>query len=168
MGRLFDAVAALIGVRQRIGFEAQAAIELELLATTAQSASDDGDRWALTVDADGVLDYRPVIRRLVAGVHAGTDSATLAYRLHVAVAESVASIAHRVRNETGVSVVGLTGGVFQNVLLLRKCVQRLQASGLEVLTHRVVPPNDGGLALGQAVIAALSQCRVTDSSRIAD
>jgi hydrogenase maturation protein HypF len=168
MGRLFDAVAALIGVRQRIGFEAQAAIELELLATTAQSASDDGDRWALTVDADGVLDYRPVIRRLVAGVHAGTDSATLAYRFHVAVAESVASIAHRVRNETGVSVVGLTGGVFQNVLLLRKCVQRLQASGLEVLTHRVVPPNDGGLALGQAVIAALSQCRVTDSSRIAD
>jgi hydrogenase maturation protein HypF len=167
MGRLFDAVSALIGVRQRIGFEAQAAIELEFLASTGAGANDDGDGWALRADADGVLDYRPVIRRLVAGLHAGADSATLAYRFHLAVAESVASFAHRVRNETGVRVVGLTGGVFQNVLLLQTCIQRLRASGLEVLTHRAVPPNDGGLALGQAVIAALGMRRDTDSSRIA-
>lgn len=153
MGRLFDAVAALIGVRHRIAYEAQAAIELEILATDGVAAGA-GESMSFDRGADGVLDYGPVIRAVVAGLRAGTDAAVLAYRFHVAVAEAVVASALAVGRD-GEVPVGLTGGVFQNVLLLRECGQRLRASGLEVLTHREVPSNDGGLALGQAVIAAL-------------
>jgi hydrogenase maturation protein HypF len=158
MGRLFDAVAALLGVRQRIGYEAQAAIELEILAESGRArAPGETPSWRFAVDDDGVLDYRPVIRGLVDDLRAGTDVGILAYWFHVAVASAVAEGVHRIHLATGVPVVGLTGGVFQNVLLVRECRARLAAAGLDVLTHRLVPPNDGGLALGQAVVAALAE-----------
>jgi hydrogenase maturation protein HypF len=159
MGRLFDAVAALLGVRQRIGYEAQAAIELEILAAAGKSAGRGGGHLAFGVDADGVLDYAPVIRGLVAGLRAGREPAVLAYRFHLAVADAVAALAQQVGHRMPSPVVGLTGGVFQNVLLLCECTERLAALGVEVLTHRYVPPNDGGLALGQAVVAALDFTR---------
>ncbi len=162
MGRLFDAVAALIGVRHRIAYEAQAAIELEILAAGVAAG---GERWAFGLGADGVLDYGPVIRSIVAGLRAGTEPAALAYRFHVAVADAVVAVTSLLGLDAD-TPVGLTGGVFQNVLLLRECRQRLHASGLEVLTHREVPPNDGGLALGQAVIAALGAPGRTDSRPI--
>jgi hydrogenase maturation protein HypF len=153
MGRLFDAVASLLDVRHRIGYEAQAAIQLEVLAA---SSALDGDRPQLRfgLDQDGVLDYRPVVRGLVDGVRAGVSPARLAYAFHVAVTGAVANGVARIAADSGVGVVGLTGGVFQNVLLLRACRDRLAADGLEVLVHRLVPPNDGGIALGQAVVAA--------------
>jgi hydrogenase maturation protein HypF len=154
MGRLFDAVAALIGVRHRIAYEAQAAIELEILATEGRGATGSDAGLAFTLGVDGILDYRPVISGLVAGRQYGVDPAALAYRFHVAVADGVVAVAKQLRLAAG-TPVGLTGGVFQNALLLGECSQRLHASGLEVLTHHAVPPNDGGLALGQAVIAAL-------------
>ncbi len=155
VGRLFDAVASLLGVRHRIGYEAQAAIELELLAERGQrdGARLPGLRFAL--GCDGVLDYRPVIRALADGVRAGVAPAVLAHAFHLAVAEAVTECAVQLADDAGVHVVGLTGGVFQNVLLVRECRLRLEAAGLEVLVHRLVPPNDGGLALGQAVVAAL-------------
>ena len=164
MGRLFDAVSALIGVRQRISYEAQAAIELEILA---ESAGDPGTRdhggW-LPVGGDGVIDWRPLFRALASGVLAGTGRGALARGFHEAVADAVTASATRIRAERGTSVVGLTGGVFQNVLLARLCRQRLENQGFEVLTHRLVPPNDGGLALGQAAIAVM-QCSPTDGKQ---
>lgn len=156
MGRLFDAVAALIGVRHRIAYEAQAAIELEILAESGRAAFDDADRLAFDLDDDGVLDFAPVIRGIVRGVRAGTEPAILAYSFHAAVADAVVRVTQQVCTDPA-PTVGLTGGVFQNVLLLGECTRRLTAVGAQVLSHRRVPPNDGGLALGQAVVAALAR-----------
>ena len=157
MGRLFDAVSALIGVRQRISYEAQAAIELEIMADSiGPDGGPDHTGW-LPVGADGVIDYRPLIRAVAAGTLAGTPPAVLARGFHEAVADAVAASADRVREAHGTGVVGLTGGVFQNVLLTRLCRERLENLGFEVLTHRLVPPNDGGLALGQAAIAVMER-----------
>lgn len=153
MGRLFDAVASLLGVRHRISYEAQAAVELEILAVTAGSQSAE---LTLPVGPDGVVDHRPLIRTLAAEIAAGIPAAVLARAFHLAVAEAVADAADLVARRTGVRSVGLTGGVFQNVLLSGLCRTGLEARGLEVLTHHLVPPNDGGLALGQAAIAALA------------
>jgi hydrogenase maturation protein HypF len=152
MGRLFDAVASLLDVRHRIGYEAQAAIALEVLA--ASGALDAAPQVHFGLDQDGVLDYRPAVRGLVDGMRAGVSPTHLAYAFHAAVTEAVAGCVARIADESGVRVVGLTGGVFQNVLLLRGCRDRLAADGFEVLVHRLVPPNDGGIALGQAVVAA--------------
>ena len=152
MGRLFDAVASLLGVRHRIDYEGQAAIELEALA---ESIGDTpGPSLPLTVRADGVIDPATLVQTLVSGLHAGTPPAPLAASFHRAVAQAVAEVVGQVAD--GVRLVGLTGGVFQNVLLLRMCRALLQQRGFEVLTHHTVPPNDGGLALGQAAIAVLT------------
>src|SRR6201996_4496218 len=152
MGRLFDAVASLLGVRQRIDYEGQAAIELEALAESAGDTA--GPELRLTVRADGVIDPAGMLRAMVSAQRAGAPTAVLAAEFHHAVALAVTEV---VRNTAGpVRLVGLTGGVFQNVLLLRECRQRLQQAGFDVLTHHTVPPNDGGLALGQAAISVLT------------
>jgi hydrogenase maturation protein HypF len=152
MGRLFDAVAALLGVRQEISYEAQAAIELEALAGTADGAPllffDIGD--------DGVFDPAPVLAGLIAGLRDGVPTSALACCFHNAVADAVTALVSALGQQHGVPLVGLTGGVFQNARLLRACRNRLAGAGFEVLTHRLVPSNDGGLSLGQAVIAALA------------
>ncbi|MET7401578.1 carbamoyltransferase HypF [Dactylosporangium sp. NPDC005572] len=161
MGRLFDAVASLLGVRQRIGYEAQAAIELEHLA--GLGAGEPPEALApFELTDDGRLDHRPVIRCLVERMRGGVDPAVLADAFHRAVADAVVAGATRAATASGVSTVGLTGGVFQNVRLSRLCRDRLGAAGFAVLTHRLVPPNDGGLALGQAVVAGLVAARTTD------
>lgn len=151
MGRLFDAVASILGVRHRIDYEGQAAIELEALAETA--GDRPGPSLPLTVRADGVIDPATMVQTLASALRAGTQPALLAACFHQAVADAVATVVAQVAG--GVRLVGLTGGVFQNVLLLRACRDRLQRKGFEVLTHHTVPPNDGGLALGQAVISML-------------
>ncbi len=149
MGRLFDAVASLLGVRHRIDYEGQAAIELEALAESAPTAAP----LRLVVRPDGVIDPTSMVRTLVSDLNAGTPPAQLAAGFHQAVAVAVATVVGQVAG--AVRLVGLTGGVFQNVLLLRACRKQLQMAGFEVLTHQMVPPNDGGLALGQAVISML-------------
>jgi hydrogenase maturation protein HypF len=157
MGRLFDAVASLLGVRQRIDYEGQAAIELEALA----DAADDQAALPLTVRPDGIIDPAPMVRAIVSGLRCGAHPATLALAFHRAVAVAVAEVVSQVAGD--VALVGLTGGVFQNVLLLRECHSRLQTKGFEVLTHQTVPPNDGGLALGQAAISMLIALQEADS-----
>jgi hydrogenase maturation protein HypF len=159
MGRLFDAVAAILGVRQRVGYEAQAAIELEILADAGAVSADPP--WAFSVDGTGVLDYGPVVRGLADGVRGAVDTATLAYWFHAAVAEAVVILAGRVQRTHDQRLVGLTGGVFQNLVLLRECRRRLESRGMQVLVHHTVPPNDGGLALGQAAIAAVARSHAT-------
>ncbi|MBI4933142.1 MAG: carbamoyltransferase HypF [Actinobacteria bacterium] len=153
MGRLFDVVSSIIGVRQRVHYEAQAAIELEALA-----ASHDGPVPTLefVLRADGVIDPEPLLRHLVGHVARGTSSSALALAFHLAVARMVQQVAERSVLAHRVPLA-LTGGVFQNALLTRLVLDRLTADGHTVLTHRVVPANDGGLALGQAVIAGLAR-----------
>jgi len=150
VGRLFDGVAALLGVRQRVTYEAQAAIELEVLARTARHAVE----LPLPLLADGLpqLDWRPLVRALVTARDAGADPAALALGFHQALATGTAALALDVVERAGVDVVGLTGGVFANRVLTAEVTSRLRAGGLEVLTHRRVPCNDGGLSIGQVVI----------------
>src|SRR5271166_3939392 len=151
MGRLFDAVASLLGVRHRIDYEGQAAIELEVLADSADAQAAP---LRMDVRTDAVIEPTGMVRAMVSALRAGIEPAMLAAGFHRAVAQAVSDVVGLVAGE--VRVVGLTGGVFQNVLLLRLCRQQLQQNGFEVLTHHAVPPNDGGLALGQAAVSVLT------------
>ncbi|HYN28600.1 MAG TPA: carbamoyltransferase HypF [Dermatophilaceae bacterium] len=164
-GRLFDVAASMLGVRHRVTYEAQAAVELEALATrwarrvgTAGAARAAGAAVPLpTVAPDGgVLDPRPWVRALDAGVRAGAHRGELAWAFHAALADGAAELAAGGATAEGADVVGLTGGVFQNRLLTALVRNALAARGLRVLTHRVVPPNDGGLSLGQAAVGLAS------------
>jgi hydrogenase maturation protein HypF len=147
VGRLFDGVASLLGVRHRVSYEAQAAIELEALARTADAPVD------LRMDVrDGELQIAPMIRGLVAGIRRGESATGLALGFHRALGDATARLVAGLANRAGVDTVGLTGGVFQNRLLTAQLSQALRDAGLRVLTHHLVPPNDGGLSLGQAVI----------------
>jgi hydrogenase maturation protein HypF len=151
MGRLFDAIASLLDVRHRIDYEGQAAIELEVLADTAGSHAAE---LRMDVRTDGLIDPAGMVRAMVSALRAGVEPAALAAGFHWAVADAVLQVVSLVAGK--VQMVGLTGGVFQNVLLLRECRHRLQEAGFEVLTHHAVPPNDGGLALGQAAVCMLT------------
>jgi hydrogenase maturation protein HypF len=150
MGRLFDAVSSLVGVRHRVSYEAQAAIELE---TQAEAHLATARRYAFTRDG-GVIEAAPVLRAIVDDLRAGIASGAIAAGFHVAVSQLVGELATEIAGPIGIGRAALTGGVFQNVLLLRLSRAELQTRGFEVLTHRIVPPNDGGLALGQVVVAA--------------
>lgn len=151
MGRLFDAVASLLGVCQQVSYEGQAAVELEHLARRGRPAPLD---FEVT---DGELDPMPLITELVRGLRAGTTPADLAAGFHAAVIRATAEAVGQVAGDVG--TVGLTGGVFVNRVLRDGLRSELADNGFEVLTHAVLPCNDGGLALGQAVIAARRQER---------
>lgn len=148
MGRLFDAVASLLGVCQAVTYEGQAAVELENLARGAHPAPLD-----LPV-RDGVLDPIPLIQGIADGVRTGTPIAQLAAGFHEAVIRATCTAASGCARAVGTSTIGLTGGVFVNRILLDGVANRLSGHGFDVLTHRILPCNDGGLALGQAVVAA--------------
>jgi len=146
-GRLFDGVAALLGICLEVGYEAQAAIELEHRARSAERSV------RLQIGADtGVLRLGPMVRDLVAALRDGADVDALALGFHEALADATALVVIRRAAELGVTIVGLTGGVMQNKLLVRRLTQILERAGLIVLVHHLVPPNDGGLSLGQAVV----------------
>ena len=152
-GRLFDAVAALAGVRDRVSFEGQAAMQLEWLAADAPADAP----YPVDIEAVGdrlVLDTRPLIRAVAQDVRAGRSPASIARRFHAGLADGIATICGRIRDLTGVNAVVLTGGVFLNALLTDECTRRLRPKGLDVYRHHVVPPNDGGLSLGQLAVAA--------------
>ncbi|MFN2222642.1 MAG: carbamoyltransferase HypF [Candidatus Promineifilaceae bacterium] len=147
MGRLFDAVAALIGVRQEVNYEAQAAIELEALV----DLSVDG-AYPLAYEGDQIYPD-PLLEAIVADLRSGRPKSVIATRFHRGLAWMVAETCGILRREHGISTVALSGGVWQNMTLLRLSVQLLQRQGFTVLIHRQVPANDGGLALGQALVA---------------
>ena len=165
-GRLFDAAAAIIGVRTRVSYEGQAAIELEGLAERGaerpafsfhiEPPPAAGGGTDTTGAACFVLNMAPAIRELTEAVLAGEDRASLARAFHLTLAEGVAELCAAVREETGHDRVVLSGGVFQNKLLAEGIHDLLTARNFQVFTHRLVPPNDGGLALGQAIIAGRS------------
>jgi hydrogenase maturation protein HypF len=150
MGRLFDAVSALVGVRQVVAYEAQAAIELEGLSRDADCGST---RYAFGVDAGQlpvVFDPAPVLAAIIDDQRTGTPTGVIGARFHRAVADLVVDLA--ATEDTGNQPVALSGGVFQNALLLRLVLDGLRAKGFGVITHRHVPPNDGGIALGQLLV----------------
>jgi hydrogenase maturation protein HypF len=151
-GRLFDAVAAMIGVRNRISYEGQAAIELEALAEEADT--DLNYPYSVISTTDGiVLDMRLMLRSVVEDLQAMEPRSFIARRFHNTVARATTDVCEKIRGTNGVNRVVLSGGSFQNKLLAEGIYSGLVAKDFEVFTHRLVPPNDGGLALGQAVIA---------------
>jgi hydrogenase maturation protein HypF len=155
MGRLFDAVASLAGVRHVVDYEAQAAIELEGLARGV-SMVDGPYEFVLNGgdDAPIVADPGPAVRAAAADAAAGVPAALIGARFHRAVVSLVVALALGARERGAGHTVVLTGGVFQNTLLLSHARKALAGNGFRVLCHRQVPPNDGGLALGQVLVAA--------------
>ncbi|MFE3525362.1 carbamoyltransferase HypF [Streptomyces sp. NPDC059161] len=151
MGRLFDAVSSLAGVCHRAGYEAQAALELE--AAAASAWEDDSTAYAFAIGPAG-CDPAPVLRAVVADMRRGIPAPVIAGRFHRGVARAVVEICRHARRDTGLATVALSGGVFANALLEQECTALLSDDGFAVLRHGEVPPNDGGLALGQLVIAA--------------
>ena len=149
MGRLFDAVASIAGIRHRIGYDAQAAMELEALARAA--GPQEGYRFGLE---DGVLDPAPVIAAAASDVLGGTPAAFVAARFQQGVVDLVTAVAGRGREATGLRRVTLSGGVFLNAALTSGCAQALADAGFEVLRHQRVPASDAGLALGQIAVLA--------------
>src|SRR5262249_53428552 len=149
----FDAVAALAGVRQRVSFEGQAAMELEWLATDLPA---DGT-YPFEVDAtDGgaAIDCRPLIREVAKDSDGGWSAAFIGRSFHSAVVDLIAKVCERLRTLTDLDAVVLSGGVFLNALLTRETTTRLRDMDFRVYRHRLVPPNDGGLSLGQLAVAA--------------
>ena len=150
-GRLFDAVASIIGLRQEVNFEGQAAIELEM-------AAEDGceERYPYGIDGSGPweVDFRPAIEGIARDVRVSMPRGRIAAKFHNTVADAIVEVCRRMAAESTLRRVCLSGGTFQNVRLLAAAAAGLRASGLEVFLHALAPPNDGGIALGQAAIAA--------------
>jgi hydrogenase maturation protein HypF len=160
MGRLFDAVASLAGVRHRVDYEAEAAVELEALAGSPPAAGTrqvTAYRFGIrerTADQPIVADPGPVIRGIASDVMAGVPAAQIARAFHDAVTALIVDLAEACREQTGVTLVALGGGVFQNALLVEATQKALSHKDFTVLLPRALPANDGGLALGQILVGA--------------
>jgi len=159
VGRLFDAVASLVDLRHESSYEGQAACELEAVADMRTSDAYEFDIRPSVVDA------APVVRRIVEDVRAGVPTATVAASFHRGLANAVVTTCKRLTDAYGPETVVLSGGVWQNMLLLDLSLAGLEAAGLDVRVHRTVPTNDGGLAVGQAIVAAARRHAPDDSSR---
>jgi hydrogenase maturation protein HypF len=164
VGRFFDAISALLGVRSEIDYEGQAAVELEMAAYSsaiASSVSDEAmssaqESYPYRIVADkgiGIVRLRDLFAAVIGDLHQGISKGLISSKVHNTVARMIDEMCRLTADETGINQVALSGGVFQNRLLLRKAVSLLESSGFQVFTHRQVPCNDGGISLGQAVIA---------------
>ncbi len=150
-GRLFDAVSALAGVRDEVHYEGQAAIELEMAA-----GREDGS-YPFDIQESGdahIVQLEPLIRALVSDLSRGLGAAAVAARFHNTMSDVVLAMSRRLRDATGIERIALSGGVFQNIRFLERTTDLLERGGFTVFTHHRVPPNDGGIALGQALVAS--------------
>ena len=159
VGRLFDAVAALVGLRSQVTYEGQAAIELEVLARSVPrtSAPEYPTEIVEAASPEGfvVLDPSPLIATVLTEVERGTDRSVIAAGFHEGLGRATAALGARLARRHGLDTVALSGGVFQNVRFSDIVEDALASEGLTVLVHESVPPNDGGISVGQAAIAAL-------------
>jgi hydrogenase maturation protein HypF len=164
MGRLFDAISALLGIRGEIDYEGQAAVEMEMAAYSSvigRRVSDEAISHAQEnypyhiVEDEGVriVHLQGLFSAVIEDLHRGISKGRISVKFHNTVARMINEMCRLIADETGISQVALSGGVFQNRLLLRKTVSLLESSSFQVFTHRQVPCNDGGISLGQAVIA---------------
>ena len=156
VGRLFDAVSAILGIRHKSSFEGEASMALEFAAEAyeqkdhEQKQNEKRDPLVYEEDGHVILNTQLLVQRIVEAKLQGADSSRLAYWFHEILAEQITAVCVEARNVSGRQKVALSGGVFQNRLLLRLTEERLTEEGFEVLRHRMVPPNDGGIAVGQA------------------
>ena len=150
MGRLFDGVSAILGIRYAVNYHAQGAILLEEVS----SASKETRSYPFKIE-NGEIDWRELVSAIVSDLKRGVPVSDIGMKFHNTVVEMVLRSAEILREETGIDTVALSGGVFQNRILTEKCLRELPARGFKVLVHQVVPPNDGGLSLGQAVYGGL-------------
>ena len=146
MGRLFDGVASMIGLNQKVSYHAQAAIALEQLAVR----SGESGSYPVVVKSS-MIGHMPLIKGIIDDLNREAPKADIARKFHNTVTDIIVAAAVSLREDTGISVVALSGGVFQNALLLENAFGRLKEKGFRVLIHQTVPPNDGGISLGQAV-----------------
>ena len=155
-GRLFDGVAALIGLHQEVNFEGQAAMALEFAAVGREDESypvgltNDERRTTNGPPDPMIVDWQPLIEAILADQRAGIEQRIITARFHNALVDAIIAVARSV----GQPRVALTGGCFQNRLLTERAADRLERAGFEVILHRLVPPNDGGISLGQIAVAA--------------
>ena len=148
LGRLFDAAAALAGVRQMVNYEAQAAIEFEAIMDQQETGAYQFDIH------EEVVDVREVVLDLLADVSSGVPIPKIAARFHNGLVELSRQVCAKIRSQTGISEVALSGGVWQNMTLLERTTSNLRKDGFVVYIHKQVPTNDGGLSLGQALVGA--------------
>jgi len=158
MGRLFDTVSALLGIRGEIDYEGQAAVELEMAAYDAvdKVGNDSYPYSIIEHDGTNIIQLKELLSAIVGDLYNGVSKATISARFHNTVARMICEMCQLIAKSTGINQVALSGGVFQNRLLLRKVVPLLEPADFSVLTHKQVPCNDGGISLGQAVIANFS------------
>ena len=152
-GRLFDAVASLLGIRHTCSFEGQAAMELEAVAWRAERTESYPFEVRRTHKGLWELDFRPLIAEVASDARKGLDRARIARMFHNSLAEAVVRCCALIGKESDCSRVALSGGCFQNVLLLSLLTRSLEKAGFETFIHRDVPPNDGGISLGQVLLA---------------
>ncbi len=149
MGRLFDGVASIIGLRHKVSYHAQAAAELEQLALK----SDETGSYPFAIEKNIIL-QTPMIRMIISDLKAETPKEVIARKFHNTIVEIIISTAELIRKETGILHAALSGGVFQNTILLENAFDKLRERGFIPLVHQLVPPNDGGVSLGQAVFVS--------------
>jgi hydrogenase maturation protein HypF len=157
MGRLFDTVSSILGICQKNDYEGQAAIMLENEAFKALELKIPYEKMNFDIIKDNgryAISSYSVILSLLRAKEEGKSTAPLALGFHEALSRTVLSVSELIRKDTGVKSVALSGGVFQNRILLSRCFELLKSSGFSVYTNRQSPPNDGGIALGQAYIAS--------------
>jgi hydrogenase maturation protein HypF len=160
-GRLFDAVAALIGLRSKISYDGQAAIELEM----CQNLREKG-RYPWDIHREKgqwILSTSPMIRAVVEDILKGVSPRVISRRFHLGMIDLITEACLQVGGESGIGKVALSGGAFQNATILAGLIRSLASKGFEVYSHRLVPANDGGLSLGQAVIAGMRHGGVAGS-----
>lgn len=158
-GRLFDAVSAILGIRRRSGFEGEASTALQFaaeayeqqnLSNISQEQKENKDILLHETKERFVLNTQMLVQQITEAKMWGEDIGMLAYRFHQVLAEMITAACIKAKESSGRDKVALSGGVFQNRLLLRLTEERLLQEGFEVLRHRMIPPNDGGIAIGQA------------------
>ncbi len=151
LGRLFDGIAAILGIRQNVTFEGQAAMELEAAAKSKAGIILPFD----IPETDNVfcLDFTPMIRKIVDEIMAGRSRAEVAYSFHLTLSVAFCGVAEAIRRRTGLNRVVLSGGCFQNRILTEKTIAGLEKAGFDIFFHDVLPTNDGCISLGQAVCA---------------
>jgi len=151
MGRLFDGIAALIGLRRSVAFEGQAAMELEMTAAPEAAAPYD---FGWQASDEGLrIPTAPIIQGVVTDIRHGQSNAHISRRFHTTLIHLFTDLCSHLRRQTDLDRVVLSGGTFQNAILLEELSRSLMNSGFTVYTHRLIPPNDGGISLGQAVAA---------------
>ncbi|RKY77664.1 carbamoyltransferase HypF, partial [candidate division KSB1 bacterium] len=154
LGRLFDAVAAIAGIRSSVSYEGQAAIELEAAMNGVENDTKEEYIFDVIRSEPVIINPDPVIARCLEDAGNNVPAHTISYRFHNAVVEVLVKVCVYLRDKHRVSTTALSGGCFQNKFLLEKLTERLINEGFEVLNHALVPVNDGGISLGQAVVAA--------------